>query len=106
MNRIFVCATKYYVQPFKRLPWDARSRPYARLYCTKKLLNKLQKCTGTRTKNFFFYEQKFGMLLQKIADTRGVGISNMSKSIYLLTTTPTRHTHLLLTIPIDSTNSH
>ena len=28
------------------------------------------------------------MLLQKKTDTRGVGISNMRKSIYLLTTTP------------------
>ena len=26
-------------------------------------------------------------------DTRGVGISSMRKSIYLLTTTPTSHTH-------------
>ena len=32
-------------------------------------------------------------------------ISNMRKSIYLLTTTPTRHTHLLLTTPIHSTHS-
>ena len=30
----------------------------------------------------------------------------MRKSIYLLTTTPTRHTHLLLTTPIDFTHSH
>ena len=30
----------------------------------KKLLNKLQKCTGTTTKNIFFNEQKVGMLLQ------------------------------------------
>ena len=29
----------------------------------------------------------------------------MRKSIYLLTTTPTRHTHLLLATPIDSTHS-
>ena len=34
------------------------------------------------------HEQKVGML-QKRADTRGVGICNMRKSIYLLTTTPT-----------------
>ena len=42
--------------------------------------------------NFFKNEKhkktnKVGMLLQKRADTRGVGISNMRKSIYLLTTT-------------------
>ena len=89
------------MQPFIRLPWDARSRPYVCLYCSKKLLNKLQKCIGTRTKNILKNEQKVGMLLQKRADTRGVGISNMRKSIYLLTTTTTRHTHLLLTTPID-----
>ena len=44
-------------------------------------------------KNFFFNEQKVGMLLQKRTDTRGVGISSMRKSIYLLTTTPSSHTH-------------
>ena len=38
-------------------------------------------------------EQKVGMLLQKRTDTRGVGLSSMMKSIYLLTTTPTSHTH-------------
>ena len=49
---MFVCASfriKHYVQPFIRLPWDAHSRPYFCLYCVKKLLNKLQKCTGTKT---------------------------------------------------------
>ena len=54
MKRTFVCASsriKHYVQPFIRLPWEACSRPYVCLYFTKKLLNKLQKCTGTRTKN-------------------------------------------------------
>ena len=80
--------------------------PYVCLYCAKKLFNKLQKCTGTRTKNIFKNEQKVGMLLQKRADTRGVGISNMRKSIYLLTTTPTRHTHLLLTTPKESNHTH
>ena len=30
------------------------------------------------------------MLLQKRTDTRGVGINNMRKSIYLLTTTPSK----------------
>ena len=33
------------------------------------------------------------MLLQKRTDTRGVGISSMRKSIYILTTTPSSHTH-------------
>ena len=33
------------------------------------------------------------MLLQKGTNTRGVGISSMRKSIYLLTTTPSSHTH-------------
>ena len=60
-------------------------------------------------------EQKVGMLLQKRTDTR-VGISSMRKSIYLLTTTPSSHTHrfhplplahtrLLFTTPIHSTHS-
>ena len=48
---------------------------------------------------FFFFLlillQKVGMLMQKITDTRGLGISNMRTSKYLLTTTP-----------IDSTHSH
>ena len=43
--------------------------------------------------------KKVGMLLQK---KKGVGISSMRKSIYLLTTTPSSHTHLLLTTPIHS----
>ena len=37
--------------------------------------------------------KKVGMLLQKSTDTRGVGISSMRKSIYLLKTTPSSHTH-------------
>ena len=45
------------------------------------------------------------MLLQKRTDTRGVGISSMMKSIYLLTTTPTSHTHLLLTTPTSHTHT-
>ena len=47
------------------------------------------------------------MLLQKRTDTRGVGISSMRKSIYLLTTTPTSHTHTfhpLSTIVIHTLN--
>ena len=44
-------------------------------------------------KTFFFNAQKVGMLLQKSTNTRGVGISSMRISIYLLTTTPSSHTH-------------
>ena len=40
------------------------------------------------------------MLLQKRTDTRGVGISSMRKSIYLLTTTPSSHTHRLHPLPL------
>ena len=59
---------------------------YAKIMFIHKI--ELQKSTGIRTKNIFLYEQKVGMLLQKRTDTRGVGINSMSKSIYLLTTTP------------------
>ena len=38
-------------------------------------------------------KKEVGMLLQKSTDTRGVGISSMRKSIYLLKTTPSSHTH-------------
>ena len=57
--------------------------------------------------NIFKNEQKVGMLLQKRTDTRGVGISSMRKSIYLLTTTPSSHTHTfppLSTIVIHTLN--
>ena len=40
------------------------------------------------------------MLLQKKTDTRGVGISRMRKSIYLLTTTITSHTHRFHPLPL------
>ena len=57
--------------------------------------------------NILKNEQKVGMLLQKRTDTRGVGISSMRKSIYLLTTTPSSHTHRfhpLSTIVIHTLN--
>ena len=38
-------------------------------------------------------KKEVGMLLPKSSDTRGVGISSMRKSIYLLKTTPSSHTH-------------
>ena len=50
-------------------------------------------------------EQKVGMLLQKRTDTRGVGISSMSKSIYLLTTTPSSHTHRFHPLPLATPTS-
>ena len=37
--------------------------------------------------------KEVGMMLQKIADTSGVGISNMRKSMFLLTTAPTNYTY-------------
>ena len=40
------------------------------------------------------------MLLQKRTYTRGVGISSMRKSIYLLTTTLTSHTHRFHLLPL------
>ena len=46
------------------------------------------------------------MLLQNRADTRGVGISNMRKSIYLLTTTPTSHTHRFYPHPPPANHTH
>ena len=40
------------------------------------------------------------MLLLKRTDTRGVGISRMRKSIYLLTTTPSSYTHRFHPLPL------
>ena len=64
--------------------------------------------TYTRTQNHFNKMKKeVGMLLQKSTDTRGVGISSMRKSIYLLKTTPSSHTHTfhpLSTIVIHTLN--
>ena len=45
------------------------------------------------------------MLLQKGTNTRGVGISNMRKSIYLLTTTPSSHTHRFHPLPLATPTS-
>ena len=61
---------------------------------------------GTRTKNIIKNEQKVGMLLQKRTNTRGVGISNMRKSIYLLTATPTSHTHSFHLHPPPANHTH
>ena len=60
-------------------------------YLIHKLL--LQKSTGTRTKNIIKKRTKR-------TDTRGLGISSMMKSIYLLTTTPTSHTHRFYPLPL------
>ena len=46
-----------------------------------------------------------GMLLQKSTDTRGVGISSMRKSIYLLKTTPSSHTHRFHPLPLATPTS-
>ena len=45
------------------------------------------------------------MLLQKSTDTRGVGISSMRKSIYLLKTTPSSHTHRFHPLPLATPTS-
>ena len=102
----FVCVLLRYVQPFIWLPWDARSRPMC-VYTSRTNYYINYKKYRIKNKKHLKNELKVGML-QKRADTRGVGISNMRKSIYLLTTTPidSTHTHLLLTTPIDSTHSH
>ena len=62
--------------------------------------------TGTRTQNHFNKMKKeVGMLLQKSTDTRGVGISSMRKSIYLLKTTPSSHTHRFHPLPLATPTS-
>ena len=126
MKRTFVCASSYikqYVQPsygFRGTPVVTRTCVYTarKNYLIHKM--SLQKSTGTRTKNILKNEQKVGMLLQKRTDTRvglkneqkvgmllqkrtdtrGVGISSMRKSIYLLTTTPSSHTHRFHQLPL------
>ena len=50
-------------------------------------------------------KKEVGMLLQKSTDTRGVGISSMRKSIYLLTTTPSSHTHRFHPLPLATPTS-
>ena len=49
--------------------------------------------------------KKVGMLLQKSTDTSGVGISSMRKSIYLLKTTPSSHTHRFHPLPLATPTS-
>ena len=95
----FVCVCFFVYKTctaFIWLLWDARSHLY--VFITKTYRNK-------KEKHIFFNEQKVGMLLQKITDTRGVGISNMRKSIYLLTTTPTSHTHRFHPLPLATPTS-
>ena len=110
MKRTFVCASciKQYVQP----PYGCRGTPVVARMCVytapKKsfnTLNLITKSTGTRTKNIFKNDQRVGMLLQKRTDTRGVGISRMRKSIYLLTTTPSSHTHRFHPLPLATPSS-
>ena len=108
MKCTFVCASsciKYY-EGCSGTP--VGPGPYVCLYCTFFFVThtiSLQKSTGTKTKNIFLNEQKVGMLLQKRTDTRGVGISSMRKSIYLLTTTPTSHTHRFYPLPLATPTS-
>ena len=56
-------------------------------------------------KTFKKMNKKVGMLLQKSTDTRGVGISSMRKSIYLLKTTPSSHTHRFHPLPLATPTS-
>ena len=50
-------------------------------------------------------KKEVGMLLPKSTDTRGVGISSMRKSIYLLKTTPSSHTHRFHPLPLATPTS-
>ena len=50
-------------------------------------------------------KKEVGMLLQKSTDTRGVGISSMRKSIYLLKTTPSSYTHRFHPLPLATPTS-
>ena len=96
----------YYVQPFIWLPWDARSRLYVCLYCANFFYINYKKYRNKNEKHFKKLTKSRDAAAKR-ADTRGVGISNMRKSIYLLTTTPTSHTHrfhpLLLATPTGHT---
>ena len=62
-------------------------------------------CIFNKNEKHFKNEQKVGILLQKRTDTRGVGISSMRKSIYLLTTTPSSHTHRFHPLPLATPTS-
>ena len=115
MKRTFVCASsciKHYVHHsygYRGTPIVAHMCVYTerknylihKIYTQKKYWNNKEK--------HLKYEQKVGMLLQKRTDTRGVGISSMRKSIYLLTTTPNIQIHRFhphpLATPIYSTHS-
>ena len=59
-----------------------------------------------RTQNHFNkMKTEVGMLLPKSTDTRGVVISSMRKSIYLLKTTPSSHTHRFHPLPLATPTS-
>ena len=64
-----MCSPSY---GFHGMPVVARMCVYT---AQNKLFNKLQKCTGTRTKKHFKNEQNAAA--KKGVDTRGVGISNI-----------------------------
>ena len=92
-----MCASsciKHYVQP----SYDSRGTPVVARTCVytarKNYLrhNLITKKCWNKNENFFKR-----MLLK---NTRGVGINCMRKSIYLLTTTPTSHTHRFHPLPL------
>ena len=98
MKRTFVCASsciKHYVQ----LSYGCRGTPVVALMCVKLsqkiiLYNSISyKKYWNNNEKHFKNEQKVGMLLQNRTDTSAVGISSLRKSMHLLTTTPTSHTH-------------
>ena len=104
MKRTFVCASsciKQYVQPCIWLPWDAGSCWYVCLYyikCNyKKYWNKNENIKKMK---------KSRDTAAKRTDTREVGISSMRKSIYLLTTTPSSHTHRFHPLPLATPDTH
>ena len=91
MKRLFVCASscvKYYVQPFIWLLCDAGMFILCEFFYLIHIFN--YKKVPEQERRTLKKEQKVGMLLQKITDTRGVGISNMRKAIII---PPYNHTH-------------
>ena len=102
MKRTFVCASsciKQYVQP----SYGCSGTPVVARMC----VYTAQKNYNVITKKVLEQERKTFKKLtnsrdaaEKRTDTRGVGISSMRKSIYLLTTTPSSHTHRFHPLPL------
>ena len=61
------------------LPWDAHSRPYVCLYCTKKCINFITKKYWNKNEKHFLNGTKSR---DAAAKKNRVGISSMRKSIY------------------------